>query len=108
MGVETVLLAVTAASAIVGGASAQDQARRADNARDAEKKKVKAREAELASEAAAKEAAKKKAETAGQRAGFGPSGAAPAGPTRSAFISRGTGFNNVAEDNISRSTLFGN
>ncbi len=99
---------IMAAASVYAAISGQDTARKADKTRDDEKKKVKAREAELATEAAAKEAVKKKAETAGQRAGFGSDGSAPVGPTRAAFVSRGTGFSNVAEDNISRSTLFGN
>lgn len=106
MGVETVILA---AAATYGAISGQDQARRANKEKADAKKVVKAREAELAAEAAGKEAAKKKAETAGQRAGFGTSGEGVS--FRSAFTSSaagGTGFKNVAEDNIRRGTLFGN
>lgn len=109
MGIETVLLAVTAATAVVGGVSAQDQARRAENAKQAEKDLVKDREAQLAKEAAAKAAAAKQAESAGSRAGFGTSIASIFAPSRtSAFAS--TGFNNasVREDNIGRGALFGN
>lgn len=113
MGIETIALAVSAAGAIVGGASAQDQARRANKERENAKKAVKAREAELAAEAAAKEVARKKAESAGQRAGFGAGAGAGAVPTRASFVSSAqagtTGMGNApSEDNISRGTLFGN
>lgn len=108
MGVETILLAVTAATAVVGGVSAQDQARRANNEKDAARNAAKAREQQLTDEAAAKATEAKKAESAGSRAGFGSAIA-------SAFSSRpssynATGFNNnlVREDNIGRGGLFGN
>ena len=102
MGVETVALAITAAAAAYGGVEGQDQARRAKNAEREAKAAAKKREEELAAEAAAKEAAKKKAESAGSRAGFGAGGT----PSRAMFTA--SGFNNVAEDNIRRGTLFGN
>lgn len=102
--VETAL-AVTAASALFGGYTAYEGSRRAGEESDAQKKLVAQREKELADEAAAKTAAEAKAATSGRRAGA-------QGSLRSSFTASaaagGTGFNNVAEDNIRRGTLFGN
>ena len=98
----TASLVVSAAVGAYGAVEGQDQARRAKNAERDAKEATKKREQELAAEAAAKEAAKKKAESAGSRAGFGAGGT----PSRAMFTA--SGFNNVAEDNIRRGTLFGN
>jgi len=105
MGVETIILA---AAATYGAVSSQDQARRANKDKENVKKQTKAREAELAAESAATEAAKKKAETAGQRAGFSSGSGVSFRSTFTSSAAGGTGFKNVAEDNIRRGTLFGN
>ena len=101
---------ITAATAVYGAVSAQDQARRANNAADAAKADKKKREDQLAAEAAAAELAKKKAETAGQRAGFGDTSTSAL--SRSSFIGGGgssTGMGaGVKEDNLGRGSLFGN
>lgn len=105
---------ITAAAALYGGISAQDQARRANNIAAANKKATKDREDQLAAEAAAKALAAKKAETSGQRAGFG-TGAGVGGTSafsRASFIgssASNTGFGGaVKEDNLGRGSLFGN
>lgn len=111
MGIETILLAVGAATGLFAAGTGYKSSVQAAKARDEEKKKVKAREAELAAESAARTAATEKAKTAGQRAGFG--GGVPS--FRNNLIG-GTGFGAAGsggggamrEDNIGRGSLFGN
>lgn len=99
---------ILAGTALYGAIEGQDQARRANKARKEADEDKKARERELADEAAAKEAARKKAESAGTRAGFGGGDSGTRASFTSAAQAGATGFNNVAEDNISKGTLFGN
>ena len=105
------IMAASGIGNLVMGGSSYLSARKQ---RKKEERAAKDRESQLREEAAARAAAAEKAATAGRRVGFSSFGGAPASyapggsSSRGAFTQSGTGFRNVAEDNVGKGTLFGN